>query len=140
MDTGMSRVGHQAGFQREAREAGDAVNLELSHQTFAMRLDGAATDAQLGRDRFVGETPRHAAQHIAFPGRQLLDLQLRRRYGRRLRRGETLHHGRTEERAARVDCVNSGAQFFPRRIFQQLPMRANAHAFAHILALIMHTE
>ena len=72
--------------------------------------------------------------------RQLLDLQLRRRYGRRLRRGETLHHGRTEERAARVDCVNSGAQFFPRRIFQQIPMRANAHAFAHVLALVMHTE
>jgi hypothetical protein len=31
-----------------------------------MRLDGAATDAQLGRDRFVGETARHAATSALY--------------------------------------------------------------------------
>ena len=50
----------------ESGQAGDAVDLELSHQALAMGFDGAGADVEATRNFLVGQTLGDTGEHLAF--------------------------------------------------------------------------
>ena len=56
--------------EHQLGQAGDRPDVELVHQRFAVRFDGAVRDAEPGGDLLVGFAAGHAEQHIALARRE----------------------------------------------------------------------
>jgi hypothetical protein len=70
----ISIPGVESNFECKACQTRHAVDTKFAHETLTMRFDCTPADAQLRRDGLVCQPTRNAAEYIAFPRCELVEL------------------------------------------------------------------
>jgi hypothetical protein len=109
--------GHETRLDGKPGELGHSANLQLSHKTFTVSLDGSVADAEVGRDLFIGMPPDNSEQNLSLARRELVDRMVVVVFTANRRR-EPPGDGWTEIRLAPAYGANGVAQLGPRRVLQ----------------------